>query len=228
MPQSANRRRTSDDEWLSFSDTDDCVSPFEDGLAHMQCPEFVLRLPDWVGEFLPGPDEVYPSVEDRMHLIIELSQLNVVHGGGPFGAGVFNQETQQLVAPGVNLVVPAQCSVLHAEVVALILAQHTVGHYDLSSEGGHSYELVASTEPCAMCLGAICWSGIRSLACGAREEDARRIGFDEGPKLPQWPQALTSRGIAVVRDVCRDRSTAVLQHYRASGGLIYNARRGRT
>ncbi len=194
----------------------------------MRYPEFVLRLPDWVKTFLPGPAAVYPTVQDRMHLIIELSRWNVIHGtGGPFGAGVFSKETHQLVAPGVNLVVAAGCSILHAEMVALILAQHAVGHYDLSNEEGHSYELVASTEPCAMCLGALCWSGIRSLACGAREEDARRIGFDEGPKPPQWPRALESRGISVVQDVCRSKSTAVLQQYRAGGGLIYNARRGR-
>lgn len=196
-------------------------------LAHMRYPELVLRLPDWVGDFLLGPDELYPSIEDRMHLVIELSRLNVIHGtGGPFGAGVFSQETHQLVAPGVNLVVAAGCSILHAEVVALTLAQQTVGHFDLSFGEEHSYELVASTEPCAMCLGAICWSGIRSLVCGAREEDARRIGFDEGPKPAEWPQALESRGITVVQDICRNQSAAVLQQYRASGGLIYNACRG--
>jgi len=194
----------------------------------MRYPEFVLRMPDWIEEFLPGPDEVYPTVEDRMRLVIELSRLNVVHGtGGPFGAGIFNQETQQLLAPGVNLVVPARCSILHAEVVAIVLAQQTIGHHDLSSEGSHSYELVASTEPCAMCLGAICWAGVRSLACGAREEDARHVGFDEGPKPSQWSQALESRGIVVVRDVCRNESAAVLQQYHAGGGPIYNARRGR-
>ena len=41
-------------------------------------------------------------------------------------------------------------------------------------------EMVASTQPCAMCLGATPWSGIRRLVCGARDEDAEEIGFDEG------------------------------------------------
>jgi tRNA(Arg) A34 adenosine deaminase TadA len=46
--------------------------------------------------------------------------------------------------------------------------------------------MVVSTEPCALCLGAIPWSGIRRLVCGARDEDARSIGFDEGEKVPYW------------------------------------------
>ena len=193
----------------------------------MQHPEFELHLPDWLEDYLPSSHRIYPSVEDRMCLIVELSRLNVLHGtGGPFAAGVFNRQTRRLLASGVNMVVSAGCSVLHAEVVALIVAQRAVGHYDLSSEGMPPYELVTSTAPCAMCLGAVCWSGIRHLACGAREEDARRIGFDEGPKPPDWVQALESRGISVEQDIRRSQASAVLQHYRASGGQIYNARQG--
>jgi hypothetical protein len=32
-------------------------------------------------------------------------------------------------------------------------------------------------------FGAVPWSGVRRLACGARDEDASDIGFDEGPKM---------------------------------------------
>ena len=87
-------------------------------------------------------------------------------------------------------------------------------------------ELVASTEPCAMCFGAISWSGVRRLVCGAREEDARRIRFDEGPKVSDWVAALEQRGISVARDVCRDEAAAVLRYYIESGGTLYNARQG--
>ncbi len=73
-----------------------------------------------------------------------------------------------------------------------------------------------------MCFGAIPWSGVRRLVCGARDEDARAIGFDEGPKLSDWVTALKDRDITVLRDVLRDEATAVLQEYIASGGIIYN------
>jgi tRNA(Arg) A34 adenosine deaminase TadA len=74
-----------------------------------------------------------------------------------------------------------------------------------------------------MCLGAIPWSGVRSVLCGARDEDARSIGFDEGHKPPNWVKSLDSRGISVVRDVLREQAKAVLLEYGRRGGLIYNA-----
>lgn len=79
-----------------------------------------------------------------------------------------------------------------------------------------------------MCLGAIPWSGVRGVACGARDEDARAIGMDEGSKPPDWARALMSRGIEVHVDICRDEATSVLQDYAGRGGIIYNGRGGGT
>ena len=186
---------------------------------------FTLQLPDWVEAFLPDPDQVYPTVEERMRLVIELSRRNVAEGtGGPFGAAVFNLETGKLLAPGVNLVVPSHCSVAHAEIVAFMMAQPLVATFDLGTPGFPPYELVASTEPCAMCFGSVPWSGVKSLVCGARDEDARVVGFDEGPKLADWVIQLEKRGIRVQRDVLRSDAAAVLRAY-AQSGPIYNPSR---
>ncbi len=191
----------------------------------MRFPRVVLRLPDWVEDTLA--DRVYPTVEDRMRLAVELSRLNVRHGsGGPFGAAIFERETGELLAPGVNLVVGANCSVFHAEMVAIMVAQQLVGSFDLGGEDLPPYELVASTEPCAMCLGAIPWSGVRHLVCAARDEDARAVGFDEGVKPALWVGALEGRGITVERDVLREEAAGVLREYAERGGEIYNSRRG--
>ena len=158
-----------------------------------------------------------------MRLVIELARQNVRREtGGPFGAAVFDLTTGVLLAPGVNLVVAAGCSIAHAEIVAIAVAEQLVGSYDLGRREMPGYELVSSVAPCAMCLGAIPWSGVRSLVCGAREEDARRIGFDEGTKPPDWGAALEQRGIPVIQDVCREEAAAVLQEYAAAGGQIYN------
>ncbi len=192
----------------------------------MSFRDLTACLPDWVEGFLADPDRVYASTEARMRLVVELSRLNVEHGtGGPFGAGVFETETGRLVAPGVNRVVPANCSIAHAEILAIAIAQQKLQSYDLGSEGMPAHELVTSTEPCAMCLGAIVWSGVRGLVCGAREEDAQRVGFDEGPKLPDWVGALEQRGIAVTRDVLREEARAVLVSYKETGGPVYNGRK---
>ena len=195
----------------------------------MPFPQLNLRLPEWVGERLCDPERVYPTAEDRMRLVIELSRLNIERGtGGPFGAGVFDIETHRLLAPGVNVVVPCHCSIAHGEMMAMVLAQQLTGSYDLGGEGMAGHELVTSTEPCAMCLGAIPWAGVTRVVCGARESDARAIGFDEGPKHPDWVGELERRGIEVLRDVCRAEAAAVLQQYAHTGGLIYNARQGKS
>ncbi len=187
--------------------------------------ELVLKLPKWLRTVMGHEDTRFDSVEARMRLAIELARQNVAHGtGGPFGAAVFEADNGKLVAAGVNLVESSKCSIAHAEMVAVALAQQTIGHYDLGRDAV-ARELVTSTEPCAMCLGAIPWSGVRRVVCGARGEDACAIGFDEGSKPPDWIGALQSRGIEVVRDVLRDEARAVLQEYLRSGGPIYNARR---
>jgi tRNA(Arg) A34 adenosine deaminase TadA len=184
-------------------------------------PELNIRLPEWVDGFLATCPELFPVAEDRMSFVIALARRNVQHEtGGPFAAAVFDNNGR-LAAPGVNMVIASNCSVFHAEIVALALAQKTVSRYDLSDGGRLAYELVASVEPCAMCFGAVHWSGVGCL-CGARGEDAQAIGFDEGPKPTDWVAALGGRGIAVQRDVLREEAAAVLREYVAAGGTIYN------
>jgi len=190
----------------------------------MDLLELRFRLPDWVSGFVGGGGAVLcASVEERMGFVIAASRENIRRGtGGPFGAGVFDSDGK-LISLGVNIVEASNCSILHAEMVAIALAQKAVGRYDLSNGGKEDYELVASTEPCAMCFGAVPWSGVSRLVCGARDEDARSIGFDEGPKLDNWPQVLEQRGITVVRDVLRQEASKVLQDYAESGGTINNS-----
>lgn len=191
----------------------------------MRFPNLELSLPDWLQEHVESSGRVHPTVEDRMRFVVGLSRMNVRQGtGGPFGAAVFDQGTGELLAPGVNLVTSSNCSAAHAEIVALAIAQQVVGSFDLGGPGRPHYELVASTEPCAMCLGATPWSGVRSLATGARGEDAEEIGFDEGLKPTGWEKAFVENGISVARDVLREEAAAVLHEYAALGGEIYNSR----
>jgi tRNA(Arg) A34 adenosine deaminase TadA len=77
-----------------------------------------------------------------------------------------------------------------------------------------------------MCLGAIFWSGVRHLLCGARGSDAEAIGFDEGPKVEDWATALEQRGITVTRDIGRSKATQVLRNYVEQGGEVYNSKQG--
>lgn len=185
--------------------------------------QFQLILPEWLQEYVNDQEPIMPDLEKRMQFVISLARLNIEHGsGGPFGAAVFDMSANRLIAAGVNLVVSGNSSVWHAEIVAMILAQQAIGHYNFAKPGGPACELVTSTEPCAMCMGAIPWAGITQLVCGARDKDARSIGFDEGAKVKHWQKALRKRDITVIRDICRDQAVQVLHLYNEQNGMIYN------
>lgn len=183
-----------------------------------------FNLPDWVTDY---QQQYRPSqsLQTQMAFVIEASRLNIQHqSGGPFAAGIFEQDSGRLVALGVNLVTSTGLSILHAEMVAISLAQQIRGTYDLGDKSQPPLSLVTSTEPCAMCFGAIPWSGIRQLVTGAADRDARAIGFDEGPKPDDWKKALEDRQIEVITEVNRQPAAAVLSAYFEHGGHIYNSR----
>lgn len=178
----------------------------------------VIDLPGWVDEYCDGVGPLVTPGE-RMAFVIGLAHENVADGGGPFAAAVFDADGG-LIAPGVNRVVPASAPIAHAEIVAIALAGQRLGTWDLAAAG--AFELVTTTEPCAMCLGAVPWSGVRRLVCGARDADARSVGFDEGHKPDDWVELLAATGIEVLRDVERARAVDVLRGYASEGGSIYN------
>jgi tRNA(Arg) A34 adenosine deaminase TadA len=183
-----------------------------------------IQLPEWIDRFLTGYPGYISSIQDRMSFVIEAAQRNISEGGGPFAAAVFETESGKLISLGVNLVTSQGLSILHAEMIAFTLAQKKIGSYDLGRHDLAAHELVTSIEPCAMCFGAIPWSGVRRVIAGARDSDARSIGFDEGPKMKEWRIELEKRGIATICDISRAAAAQVLQNYSLQGGKIYNSR----
>ena len=184
-----------------------------------------FELPAWVEPFLANWRQPLKSPNERMQLAVALSLESVrQETGGPFGALVVNESSGELVSAGINLVTTAGLSIAHAEMVALSLAQLSVGQWNLSHTG--PMQLVTSCEPCAMCFGALPWSGIKSLICGARKQDAEAAGFDEGDKPDDWVGSLQRRGIEVQRGVSRAQAAEVLAYYHDIGGPIYNASHG--
>lgn len=176
-----------------------------------------IELPQWVDAFADW-GRALSSDEERMTLAIQLARRNVEQGtGGPFGAAVVERASGRLVSVGVNLVVAAQNAVLHAEILALMFAHRALASNTL--DPGH--ELVSSCDPCAMCLGAALWSGVTRIVTGAARDDAREIGFDEGPVFRESWRYAEQRGIEVVRGIKRDEAKAVLRLYRDRGGKIY-------
>ncbi|MCL4525951.1 MAG: nucleoside deaminase [Gammaproteobacteria bacterium] len=181
-----------------------------------------FTLPQWVQGVL-GEHSSYSSDEDKMRLAITLARENVLRAtGGPFGAVVFQRPGNRLVAAGVNLVEGLNNSVLHAEIVALMLAEKRLHSYTLHAQGLPPHELITSCAPCAMCLGAALWSGVRRIVCGAGRVDAMGLGFEEGPVFPESYRYLEAHGIEMVQGILVDDARKVFHLYRQRNGLVYN------
>lgn len=185
------------------------------------------HLPDWVLDEVADDEPVLPGVEDRMGLVNRLAARNHREGtGGPFAALVADATTGEVLSVGVNLVLAAGLSSLHAEVVAISLAQVRLGDWDLDGPSAPAAELVVNWRPCAMCYGAVLWSGLaRLVIAGDGPEVEELTGFDEGPVRADWREQLEQRGIEVVSGVGRDDALAVFRAYGARTDVtVYNGR----
>ena len=122
----------------------------------------------------------------------------------------------------MNSVVRLNNCILHGETFAFMMAQQVTKSFTLNSPSLPRHELHTSCEPCAMCLGATLWSGVRRVVYGATREDATILNFEEGPVFPESYKYLEDRGIEIVRNVLREEAKAVLELYRSRSGKIYN------
>ena len=192
------------------------------GAATGTQPEVCVSLPAWVHDVVDW-ERRYTDDGEKMRLAIALSRENVRHRtGGPFGALVVERDSGRLVAVGVNSVVRLSNCTLHGEMVAFMLAQARLGTFSLAAEGLPVHELVTSCDPCAMCLGATLWSGVRRVLCGATRDDAMLLQFEEGPVFASSWAYLRRKGIEVHHGVLRAEAVAVFDMYREQGGAIYN------
>jgi tRNA(Arg) A34 adenosine deaminase TadA len=190
---------------------------------------FGAQLPDWVTEEITDVDPVLPDVEDRMRLVHRLADRNHREGtGGPFAAAVADTATGKVLSIGVNLVLATNLSSMHAEIVALSLAQARLKAWDLGGPGSTLTELVVNWRPCAMCYGAVLWSGIERLVIAGEGDELEHLtGFDEGPMRADWKEQLTRRGIDVRTDVLREQALAVFRAYgQRTDTTVYNGRSG--
>lgn len=184
-----------------------------------------LTLPAWIHDSVDA-GAVYSGDEAKVALAIELSRLNVeARSGGPFGAAVFGPD-DRVIAIGVNRVLPQACSLAHAETMAYMLAQQRTQRPRLNRNEADQpcgpITLATSAQPCCQCYGATMWAGVDRLLIGARSQDVEALTeFDEGPLPADWVGELERRGIAVVRDLHRERACEVLAAYGAMGGVSY-------
>ncbi|KAB2333347.1 nucleoside deaminase [Cytobacillus depressus] len=107
---------------------------------------------------------------------IQLAINNVAHGGQPFGAVLVKDN--EVIAEGVNeLHIHFDVSG-HAELLAIRRAQMQLQTNDLSD-----CTIYASGEPCAMCLTAMYFAGIKTVYYAASIDDAEKVGLGKSKMI---------------------------------------------
>ena len=97
---------------------------------------------------------------EHLRTAIDLAQQAREHGNHPFGA-ILVDENNQVLLQAENTVVTGKDCTGHAETNLMRLAtQH------FSPEKLATCTLYTSTEPCAMCAGAIHWGNVRRVVYG--------------------------------------------------------------
>jgi tRNA(Arg) A34 adenosine deaminase TadA len=102
---------------------------------------------------------------DHLRAAISVARNARSNGNHPFGAILVDPSGTQLLA-AENSVVIGRDATGHAETN---LVREASGRYDPAELG--TFTLYTSTEPCAMCAGAIYWSGIGRVVFALGEDE---------------------------------------------------------
>ncbi len=154
-------------------------------------------------------------------IIKELCAKNLLaqkQGYGPFSAAICGQRGE-IIELAHNSVVNDNCALNHAETNVIRIVQKKFNTYDLSA---YNFSLCITAEPCIMCVGAIMWSGIKSVYFGLPSKEVEKItSFDEGYK-PNWINIFAQKGISVTGNIEVEQCKQILLAYVKSGKPIYN------
>ena len=127
---------------------------------------------------------------------VTLAAGSVAGGGGPFGALVVRDGV--VIARGTNQVTRRLDPTAHAEVVAIRAACVALGTFRLTG-----CVLVASCEPCPLCVSAALWARVDRVVYAADRDMAAAAGFDDrafyelfATPREQWPVQVVQAGAA--------------------------------
>ncbi|WP_395242840.1 nucleoside deaminase [Agromyces sp. MMS24-K17] len=121
-------------------------------------------------------DDLAAADRDGLERAIALARLARARGDHPFGSVVVTADGRS--AEGLNSVVTRRDPTGHAETNVVRAASAAFSPAELAGA-----TLYTSTEPCAMCAGAIYWSGIGRVVFALSEADLRAI-VDEQEGVP--------------------------------------------
>ncbi|SHN28044.1 nucleoside deaminase [Cryptosporangium aurantiacum] len=123
---------------------------------------------------------------DHLRTAIGVARNARINGNHPFGAILIDAAGDQVLA-AENSVVTSRDATGHAETNLVRLASRRFAPHELAA-----CTLYTSTEPCAMCSGAIYWAGIGRVVFALAESELREL-TGANPKNPTL--ALTCREV---------------------------------
>jgi tRNA(Arg) A34 adenosine deaminase TadA len=140
---------------------------------------------------------------------IELARSARADGRHPFGALIVDEHGKTVVTARNNAVRPAGDPTQHAEMLACGQAGQLLSEPELAK-----CTLYTSTEPCAMCAGAIYWIGIGRVVFALAETGLLRYtgSHEENPTLDLPCREVFARGqrqIAVSGPLLEDEAGKV-------------------
>ncbi len=139
------------------------------------------------------PPEEAVTEQDLIFLrrAIDLAREARADGRHPFGALIVNEHGETVVAALNNAVRPKGDPTQHAETVACAEAARLLPEAELAK-----CTLYTSTEPCAMCAGAIYWTGIGRVVFALAETGLARYtgSHHENPTLDLPCREVFARG----------------------------------
>lgn len=111
--------------------------------------------------------------------------------GGPFGAAVVDARGR-LLSRAHNTVLRDSDPSCHAEVNAIRLAAKKLGRPHLKG-----CTVIASSEPCPMCLTTSYWANVAAIVYCVPKETAARAGFDDSFIYEELKKRPAERRVAV-------------------------------
>ena len=140
---------------------------------------------------------------------IQLAREARADGRHPFGALIVNERGEHVIAARNNAVRPGGDPTQHAEMLACSGAAKRLSETELAQ-----CTLYTSTEPCAMCAGAIYWTGVGRVVFGLAETSLLRLTgkHAENPTLDLPCREVFARGqrqIVVAGPLLEDEAAEV-------------------
>ena len=120
---------------------------------------------------------------------IELARAAREHGAHPFGSLIVDENGQVLVTARNNAVPPKGDPTQHAERLACSLVGRQFSPAQLAK-----CTLYTSTEPCAMCAGAIYWTGIGRVVYALSAKGLYSLTGSDTPALDIPCREVFARG----------------------------------